>query len=96
MNLFSPRYNFSTTAAKDVELTLFRQENRMLLHAVHMTEDETVSDTPAFAVSVRTDKAPNQVLLAPEGTAVPFTYQDGVTTFNARPLHIYDLYLLEL
>ena len=95
MTLFHPAYTFSSTASKNVELTMFRQENRILVHAVHMTEDEYVIDEPAFTVSVSTAAAPKQVLLAPENTPIPFTYHNGCTTFTARPLHIYDLYLIE-
>lgn len=96
MTLFHPAYTFSSTASKNVELTMFRQENRILVHAVHMTEDEYVIDEPSFTVSVSTAAAPKQVLLAPENIPVPFEYRDGCITFTARPLHIYDLYLLQL
>ena len=75
---------------------MFRQENRILVHAVHMTEDEYVIDEPSFTVSVSTAAAPKQVLLAPENIPVPFEYRAGCITFTARPLHIYDLYLLQL
>ena len=95
MSLFHPAYAFSSTASKHVELTMFRQENRILVHAVHMTEDEYVTDEPAFTVSISTATPPKQVLLAPENTPVPFEYRDGCTTFTARSLHIYDLYLLQ-
>ena len=95
MNLFSPVYSFSSTASKHVELTMFRQENRILVHAVHMTEDEFVTDEPSFTVSISTKTPPKQVLLAPENTPVSFEYRDGYTTFTARALHIYDLYLIE-
>lgn len=74
---------------------MFRQENRILVHAVHMTEDEFVTDEPSFTVSVFTKTPPKQVLLAPENTPVSFEYRDGYTTFTARSLHIYDLYLIE-
>lgn len=96
MSLFNPAYSFSSTASKHVELTMFRQENRILVHAVHMTEDEYVADEPSFTVSIPTDTPPKQVLLAPDNTPVSFEYRDGCTTFTARPLHIYDLYLLQL
>ena len=95
MSLFCPSYAFSSTTSKNVELTMFRQESRILVHAVHMTEDEYVTEEPSFTVSVFTGTRPKQVLLAPENKPVPFEYHDGYTTFTARALHIYDLYLLQ-
>ena len=44
---------------------------------------------------ISTKTPPKQVLLAPENTPVSFEYRDGYTTFTARALHIYDLYLIE-
>ena len=96
MRLFRPSYAFSATASKNVELTMFRQEARILVHAVHMTEEEYVTVEPPFTVSVATDAPPKQVLLAPDHTPIPFTYHNGYTTFTARELRIYDLYLLEI
>ena len=95
LELFHPAYSFSSTAPGNVELTLFKRENRWLVHTYQVSEEEFVSSVPGFTVSVRTQTAPKQVVLAPTRTPVPFRFKDGITSFEARDLKIYDLYLLE-
>ena len=87
-------FSLQSSAPAQVELTLFRDEKEMLMHAVHLCNDSSSPTLPGFEIRVRTEKTPDTVSLVPGGEEIPFTWTDGYTVFSARPLHIFDTYRL--
>lgn len=73
-----------------MELTAFRTEDGILLHAVALDENTVTTDVAPFTVSLAAEAG--EVTLLPEGTSVPFRTENGRTVFTARKLHIFDTY----
>jgi len=86
------RFSIESDAPADVELTLFRDEKGMCVNAVHLSDASVSPAVPGFTIRVRTDAAPEKVLLLPEEGELPFEYEDGYTSFKARTLNIFDMY----
>jgi len=83
---------FTTDAPSHVELTAFRTDADILLHAVALDENTVTGDIAPFTVSVEGEA--EEVLLLPAGIPIPFHTENGRTIFKTRPLHIFDTYLL--
>lgn len=84
---------FTTDAPPHVELTAFRSDEGILLHAVALDENIVAGDVAPFTVSLAGEA--KEVTLLPEGTAVPFRVENGRTVFAARTLHIFDTYRIQ-
>ena len=87
---------FSSDAVKDVEITAFRDGNRLRIGAVQMTADDELRTMPPFSVTVRPGKKPVVLRMIPEGTEIPFSEQDGAVTFTVPDLRILKMVELEL
>lgn len=96
LGLFGQACSVTSNAPGNVELTLFRQEKRYLLHTVVLNEEAIGPTIVGFEVSIKMDTPPKEVFLAPDYTPIPFTYQDGVVTFSTRTLSGYDMYILQI
>ena len=81
---------FTADAPPHVELTAFRADDGILLHAVALDENTVTSDVAPFEISVEGEAS--AVTLLPEGTPVPFRTENGRTLFRTRTLHIFDTY----
>lgn len=89
-------FSLHSDAPDGVELTHFRGENELLVHAVALCEDSVSPTLPGFRISVRTEARPSAVTLLPGGEALPFTFEKGYVSFSARPLHIFDTYRIQM
>jgi len=87
---------FVSDAAEDVEITLFKNKKRYILHAIHLDERVKMPTLPSFTLGVRCKTEVKRVTLVPEGTHIPFEMRDDYVYFNTRPLHIFDTYLIEI
>ena len=98
MDLFGVEYSFHVQAPENVEVTVFRQENQLLAHAVVLNEQAFVSPVLPFEIAIRMPEqaAPKEVLLAPDETPIAFTYEEGMVKFKTRMLNGYDLYLIKI
>ena len=84
------QYAFTSDAPFNVEITAFRNDDNITVNAVCLSEE--TMEIPSFTVRVKTDAAPSQVRLLPDGEPVPFTWEDGYTCFKARNLSFFDMY----
>lgn len=86
--------------------TLMEQpaENRLVHHLLYASpvrrgqKTEIIEDIlPVYDihVSLRTDKAPKRVYLAPANTDLPFTYDDGTVHYTLPKLYIHQMIVLE-
>lgn len=82
----------TSDAPSSVEITVFDGEEFSTVNCVALDGRNVSLPILPFTVSVKTAKAPKAVRLLPEGTDVPFTYENGAVTFTARTLHIFDMY----
>lgn len=86
----------SPDAPGHVELTAFRDGSELMISAAVLCEETEAIPSLPFTVSVRTQQQPASVVLLPEQTAVPFTWEDGILRFAARSVNIFDMYLVQL
>lgn len=88
-------FSLSSDAPPRVEMTLFRGEGEMLLHAVSLCDEAVSPEIPGFHVSVRAEKPVKAVRLLPDGGEIPFQWENGFVSFRTRPLAIFDTYRIE-
>ena len=72
-----------SNAPKKVELVCFRNENTLYISAVHLNEEYEAEPLRSFKIKVRTDKAPNGVVLLPHEEEVLFSYDGKHVSFEA-------------
>jgi len=86
------------------ELTLRRQGNKLIMHAIHYIAERKaknldIVDTkiPLYKIrtKIRTDKAPKRVYIAPLGTELEFKYEGGYTEFVLPEIFGYQIAVLE-
>ena len=85
-----PNYFFTSDAPAKVELTAFKNGQSIYLNAVALDE-ETVS-TPIVPFTVRVRAKAKEIRLLPSGKDIPFTQEGDYAVFQAKTLHIFDLY----
>ena len=83
-------YFFTADAPSTVELTAFRDEKSVTIHAVSLNEEHCSATVAPFTLSVEGEAA--SVTLLPDRAPVPFRNENGRTVFTTRPLHIFDVY----
>jgi len=95
---------FQAWAPLSVEVSLLRQEGRLVLHLVNYhaqrrgDHPEVIEEMPVWtdiAVRVACARRPVRVLLAPEGTDLPFEYRDGSAWAVVPRLHIHQMVVIE-
>ncbi len=79
-------------APTSVEITRHDGDDFVTLAMAVLDERNISLPILPFKVRVKTKKAPRKVVLLPEETDVAFEYSDGFVTFEARMLHIFDMY----
>jgi len=89
-----PEYFFCSDAPVNVELVAFRNSDSVTVSAVVLDEEHNATPALPFTVKVRCQA--KKVTLVPTGEEIPFTAENGCTTFTTRKLHIFDMYQLHL
>lgn len=95
LNMAGLKPRVRTNASSTVELVTFREEHLLRISAVRLS-GEYEGSLPGFEVQIRTGRAPEKVVLLPEGSAVEFDYADGWTKFRMRELELFDMYEIRL
>lgn len=88
--------SFKSDAPSNVEITLFESEGEKLVNCAVLNDRARSYPVVPFNVKVKCEKAPKSVTLLPDKTTVGFEYADGYASFEARKLHIFDMYRIEL
>lgn len=89
------RPTVTTDAAEDIELTAYRDERALLLHAVLLNTQHHARRVERFEITCRTDRTPTRVLRLPDGKTVDFNYRDGVLRFAVENMKIFETYRIE-
>ena len=85
-------------------VTVTRQQERKIVHLLfaHTTvrgrNIEVIEDAvPLYnvAVSLKTDKAPGKVYLAPQGEEIPFSYENGCVSFTVPEVVLHQMIAVE-
>ena len=87
-------FSFQTDAPENVECTLFQDENKIYVSAIALSSEAIA--LPAFTMRVKAEKAPKRVTLLKENQPVSHSYENGWIIVSARPLHIFDMYEIEM
>ena len=75
----------------DVEVVAFKDGDEFTVSSVLLNERDNARFVEPFAVSIKTDKKPEKVLQLPNEKEVPFTYENGYTTYEVPTLGIFDM-----
>jgi hypothetical protein len=78
-----------------VELTLFEDDNRHILHCVNVQASHPIWPVAPFTVRLKLDRSPHRVRRAPDLTDVPFSMADGAICFQTAELRLFDTYLID-
>ena len=71
-----------------MEITLFDDEDALLVSAVRLCNEAVSPAVSSFALSVQTERTPRKVLLLPQKTEIPFAYADGRCAFDVPDFRI--------
>lgn len=82
----------SSDAPKDVEITLFKDENSMLVNTVLLNDDYKARHVENFEISIKCDKAPKGVLLLPEEKEILCRIDANTVTFDSQKMEIFNMY----
>ena len=85
-----------TTAPTDVETVTFKDGDNYYVNNALLLDPKNKPFMPSFEVKVKTGKAPKNVKLLPDETAVDFSFDGGFVTFKTRETRIFDMYKIEL
>ena len=79
-----------------MEITLFRNENTLLVNTYMLSNDNVAFRLFPFTVKVKCPKKPKSVVLLPDGSSVDWEYVDGYVYIKTRDLYIFDMYKIQL
>jgi hypothetical protein len=95
---------FLENAPVNVEMFYNKRGNERFVHMVNYSGDKRETGIPqtqdfpviyGIKAHVKLDNAPEGISSIPEGTKIEFAYKDGWVTFEAEPLKIHSVYLIE-
>lgn len=99
VNIIRDVFDFKSTvvsdAEKDVEITLFENENSVLVNTVHLNSDYKARKIPDFKVSVECSRKPKKVCKLPEEKKIKSKIKGNNITFDVKELDIFDMYRIE-
>ncbi len=84
-----------SNASRDVEITVFEQENVMQVNAVLLNNDKHARSVSDFTVSVKVKQTPKEVRICPSGDAVPFRFGGEWVSFDVKNFEIYRMYEIQ-
>ena len=85
-------FTVESTAAGNVEILSFVDNGTYRISAVNMSDEDVLYPLPDFTVSIRQSTPPTAVTRLSDGAALPFTHQDGVTTFPVTDVRIMEMF----
>ncbi len=80
----------------DVEVTLFRTEDQLLVHCAQLDVQRKARRVEPFTVSVRCERMPKTVLHLPEGSPVPMTWADGWLEIPVSQMTVFEMFKIIL
>jgi hypothetical protein len=89
------KYTVTSDAPPSVELVTFNTHDALLVSAVQLTEDETLSALPPFSVTVKTNGPVTSVVKLPNFQPAVWSENNGRITFQTEPLRIADMYMIQ-
>jgi hypothetical protein len=98
------RRRISAQKPLPVELSLQRQDERLIAHLVNYTGQKRVGNLAHveevipvrdIVLRVRTGQSPTQVVLQPDGFGLPWDYANGVVTVRLPELQLHAMVVFE-
>ena len=82
----------STDADRDVEITLFEDQNTLRMHSVLLNQAHTVRKICDFCVRITAKSPPKAILRLPEKAEIPFVYNGTTVTFSVTAPRLFETY----
>lgn len=79
-------------APRDVEITLFKTENSVLLNTVLLNTEYKARVAEDFSVNITCDQKPKKVFLLPDMKEFPCTIDENTVTVNSKNMDIFNMY----
>lgn len=95
--LYDAELPLKTTAPAFVQFTLFEDKEQECLYfnAVNVQEHDTIIPAGTFDVQLRVDALVRRVLLLPDESDVPFTWNNGLLDFRVESMDLFRMYRIE-
>lgn len=84
--------SFVTSAASDVEITLFEDDDAFYVNVTHLDERTVMPTLQPFEIGIKYASVPSGVELLPSETPVQFEKRGEYVYFKTLPLHVFDMY----
>lgn len=98
-NLLRDVLGFTSTvisnAPKDVEITLFKTNDGLLVNTVLLNTDYKARKVEDFEISIKCNKTPQKVLLLPEKREIPFMADGDIVTVKSENMKIFNMYKIQ-
>ena len=93
--LYGSDFTLSSTAPQNIELVSFKEDNKLRISAINLTEGDILYTCPDFSVTVKTEKTVRSVKLLPHKKDMPFKSEGDRVTFNISGLKIMEMFEIE-
>ena len=93
--LYGSDFTLSSTAPQNIELVSFKEDNKLRISAVNLTEGDILYVCPDFSVTVKTEKNVTAVKLLPDKKEIPFKAEGDMITFTVSGLKIMEMFEIE-
>ena len=90
------KYSVYSDAPYNVELVSYKNEDSFTVNASVLCEEIRSTPVSPFEIRLKTDMKPSRVMLLPEKTDIPFSFENGYTIFKTRTLNIFDMYKIQI
>ena len=97
VDLLGEPFSFEMDAPKCVEIALFddREERRLIVHLINLQKELPNIPVEGIRVRVRLNgREPGRLLVLPEGSALPYTLENGCAAFTAPRLETHAMFAL--
>ncbi len=84
--------SFESNAPKDVEITLFHNDDSWTVNVNLVTDKEIAREVAPFQIRIKSQKVPKSIELLVKKEEVEFSYRDGYIEFATKTLNIFDMY----
>ena len=91
-----PRPTVTCDADENTELISFKDNNRILVTAVDLSEQYNIAPNRGFNVMIKCISTPKEVCCLPERTPVRFCYKDGYAVFHTGEYHVAAMFEMTL
>jgi hypothetical protein len=90
--LHKEEFDLTTDALPNIQFTVFDDINCSYINIINVHEVMPIIKIPSFTINIKCNKKVESVKLLPNEENVAFSFKDGILSFTAKELYIYDKY----